>query len=42
MKLPDYLIQHGMNFPEFYAFAEATTALIEKLGIKGFDIEVLE
>jgi hypothetical protein len=41
MKLPDYILAKGMS-PEFMAFAEATNKLIEKLGIKGLDIEVIE
>lgn len=42
MKLPDYLLMRGLLSPEAIAFAEATNALIKKLGIKGLDIEVLE
>ena len=35
MKLPDYLISHGIiGTEEFFDFAEASNKLIKKLGIK--------
>ena len=43
MKLSDYLLQKNMiDTKEFMYFAEATNAIVAKLGIKGLDIEVLE
>jgi len=43
MKLPDYILQTNMiGSKEFLDFAEASNAIITKLGIKGLDIEILE